>query len=248
MKAASADLIVLMTNAKDVVYWDVFTITLADGTKLTYSTRDADAPTLAVPASALLDTFTRRPGTLLTHVGEAGADWASANSRETCESYFAEDGVLRGVAPGELVASWNVPVEPASLWMAADVNLLDNTGNFVELVLTFRDADFTSSASVDFTLDTGANGRVVFASSSIAGVNSTFNQSAYVETNIPGSTAFTAEIRLTENRTQVDVLLNGVAVPELTVAMEPGDQMAADLVAVFSPRYIESYEVSGGQL
>ena len=43
MKAASDQLIAFLASGKAMVMWDTFTFTLADGTILTYSTRDQDA-------------------------------------------------------------------------------------------------------------------------------------------------------------------------------------------------------------
>ena len=40
MKAASADLIALLANANRIVMWEVYTITLVDGTVLTWINGD----------------------------------------------------------------------------------------------------------------------------------------------------------------------------------------------------------------
>lgn len=40
MKAAGGNLIALLATAKELVMWEVFTITLADGTVLTYTAGD----------------------------------------------------------------------------------------------------------------------------------------------------------------------------------------------------------------
>lgn len=40
MKAASADLINLLANARSLVMWEVYTITLVDGTVLTWTNGD----------------------------------------------------------------------------------------------------------------------------------------------------------------------------------------------------------------
>jgi hypothetical protein len=148
MKAASAELIALLEAGKQLVMWETFVFTLANGTVLTYSNRDPDAPAYAYipapppppPDGFVFDSFTGT-GTLNSHVGELGATWSlpsGVSSPGLDTAILTGNGtVYMNSSPGQIFnASGNAPVDSTPFYIEMDFYCAGDTSSWNGLRLS----------------------------------------------------------------------------------------------------------------
>ena len=198
----------------------VYTVTLADGSELVWSTRDRDAPAVASSSynnASLLDTFTGN-STLFTHVGERGSDWASVNEETRLDRFDVANGSVTPQAfelDGVLYPSWTPQSDTSDLFYGANLSLEE--GGQIDLTV-YGPSDYaTLSAFVDTT---GNATQRVFVWMRAQGSNSALDSSPIETAVIPGED-FTTEFRLTGNRADIDMFVNGVSV--YSGSLDPGD-------------------------
>lgn len=259
MKEASDALIAFLASGKAMVMWDTFTFTLADGTVLTYSTRDQDAPALPTEGppptfDALLDTFTGSNGPLAGHVGEQSADWAAVNELTNLENFSIADGTLFTSSAfyiGPAIRSQWVPDgNTSSFYMEANVSLSGGAGR---LRLVAATDDLSRSATTELYIDNG-NGGVgprLFLLTAMYG-NSSNIDSGGIELPIePDGTPHVLRMEVSSGRNAIEVLLDGFSSMSGNLAV--GDSVGALDFAGFQPEsFAETspvlYEISGGAL
>lgn len=242
-----------------MVMWDTYTFTLADGTVLTYSTRDQDAPPLPsdgpVPTfEALLDTFTGADSPLADHVGEQSADWAAVNELTDLENFSIANGALFTssafyIGP-PIRSQWVPDGNTSSFYMEANVSLDGGAGT---LRLVAATEDFSAEASTELYIDNG-NGGVgprLFLRASMYGNSSTYDSGSLELPLEPDGTPHVLRMEVSSGRNAIEVLLDGV--PEVSGNLAVGDSVGAVGFAGFQPTaFAETspvlYEISGGAL
>lgn len=257
MKEASDVLIAFLASGKAMVMWDTFTFTLADGTVLTYSTRDQDAPALPTTPpptyDELLDTFAGS-GSFAEHVGEQSADWAAVNELTDLENFSVANGALFTSSAfyigAPIVSQWVPEGNTSSFFMEANLSLSGGVGSL--RLRSFR-TDFATEASSELYIDNG-NGGVgprIFVNASLYGASSSYSPGSVELPLEPDGTPHVLRMEVSGGRNAIEIFVDGNLA--MSGNLSVGDSIGAQDYTGFQPSaFAETspivYELSGGPL
>lgn len=259
MKEASESLIAFLESGKAMVMWDTFTFTLADGTVLTYSTRDQDAPALptAPPDTFdhLLDTFTGN-GTFEDHVGEQAANWLTANpGREAdFELFTVQAGSLENIdyayPEDRFFTQWAPTDNESSIFMRANFSL-STYGSAFGMGMYGEDFDHWAEVYAYVDNGNGGVGARMFLATYFYSLTSNWNAS-FETSVVPSSTPHEVRMEITQSRRLMTVYLDDV--PVMNGNLASGDSLGSIDGSYIAPigggsgSYLRVNELEGGLL
>ncbi len=241
--------------------WDVFTITLVNGTVLTYTNRDPDSPEPSAAASGLglLDTF-GGGGNMSTHVGEIGANWSAWASEYAdlegdpgrLNRFLLDGGSMAPASTNEDLGRLKTTFAPegntSAYYMFANFSI----GNGGDFSIGSGNFDTGTQAFVDAYIDTEANvGNRVFMFMTLYGATESAS-SDQISTGIAPGANLTMKMEIFENRTSGRFLVNGaeagnVSLPSENLGIQAYTYINLNAFSANTPTPIVN-ELSGGTL
>lgn len=232
MRPTDANVVSLLASTRQIVFWEEFTFTLANGSEVMYSTKDPDftlpvvLPTPGPPPPAELwieDTFTGAvETTLATHVGEVGATWSGFSGPSNFELDGAGNVIYAPASSGTVGASGLPTTGTTDYYFRTSAVFLNIPSVGTELArFGLEEPDLETGWSVelfanpgDSTLSAGG----YFFGVSGGGVISD------VDTEIaPSSSHVELYVTVTEGRTAMNFYVNDVLIGTVTSDSPPAN-------------------------